>query len=122
MFRFFTIQAIKPSGGTAALFNFFFKGSRDNNYQEGDVKVGDRFYQVGGTESKWIVERLIKPLVSDVPHAVVVREGYEQNSKMVSFSALFDPTIFRPERRDEKEESVEKQNKARRRTDTKVSP
>lgn len=122
MFRFFTIQAIKPSGGTAALFNFFFKGSRDNNYQEGDVKVGDRFYQVGGTESRWIVERLIKPLVSEVPHAVVVREGNQQSSKMVSFSALFDPAIFRPERRDEKEESIEKQNKARRRTDTKVSP
>lgn len=83
------------------------------------VEVGDRFFQTGGS-TRWIVEKIFNPIVSDVPHAIIVRDG-EDNSKVISLSALLDEDIFRRERRGEKAEDVEKINKLRRRTDTKVS-
>lgn len=103
------------------MFEFLFKSKNENNYDESDVVVGSRYFQVGGTERKWIIQRVFKPAVSDVPHAVMVREGSEHTNKMVSISALMDPSIFRPERRDDHKSGVERENKARRRSDTKVS-
>lgn len=104
-----------------SLFNFFNKKNNEDEFDEADVKVGARYFQVGGNESKWVIERIVKPIVSDVVHVVVVREGRHPSSKMVSISALLDTDIFRPERRDENDKTVERENKARRRSDTKVS-
>ena len=121
----FIYLGLNAIGRSTYLFKNFFKVKSDNHNIETDVVIGSRFYQVGGTESIWVVERLFKPTVSDVQHAVLVREGRQPTTKMVSISALFDSNIFCLERRNVKslgvEADIEKINKARRRSDTKVS-
>lgn len=101
------------------MFKNLFKGGAPNEEDMKSVKIGDRFFQVGGA-SGWVVEKIFNPIVSDVPHAVIVRDE-ENDSKIISLSALLDTDIFRYERRNDEEKEVEKVNKLRRKTDDKIT-
>jgi len=76
---------------------------------------GERFFSASPPHDVWMVDRLIKSAVCDIPHVVIERCGIMPASKILSVAALHDPTRFRPDRRDPLSQSDT--DKARRKTD-----
>jgi hypothetical protein len=63
------------------------------------VKVGDRYFQIGISNTVWQIERFCTPSVSDVPHVMLTRQGHIPDSKIISVEALLNGEEFAIEQR-----------------------
>lgn len=60
-----------------------------------DVEVGMRYRQTRQMGSIWIVIRTVKPLGNELPHVMIAREGYLDETRVISVSALRDRNFYR---------------------------
>ena len=98
------------------IFKRIFQGTKPATYPEMDlVEPGDRFYQIGMGQTAWVVERLYKSSICEIPHAVITKSGTFPQTKILSVMALLDTIVFR---RDKREPGVQnKTDHQRRRSD-----
>lgn len=109
------------SSHKVGFFQRLFHGQTETNSNDIEVAVGDRFFQVSGSQSRWVIERLSSPNLSKMRHVVIRREGSQPLSKTISLDALFDPNHFKIDRRDPDNANAEKPVRLRRRTDKRTS-
>ncbi len=60
-----------------------------------DIRVGMRYRQTRQMGSVWIVIRTVKPLGNELPHVMIAREGYLDETRVISVSALRDRNFYR---------------------------
>lgn len=60
-----------------------------------DIKVGMRYRQTRQMGSIWVVIRTVKPLGNELPHVMIAREGYMDETRVISVSALRDRNFYR---------------------------
>ncbi len=59
------------------------------------IEAGMRYRQTRQMGSIWVVIRTVKPLNNDLPHVMIAREGYMDETRVISVSALRDRNFYR---------------------------
>lgn len=75
------------------------------------VEPGMRFRQTRQLGSIWKVTRKVESFGQSLPHVMIVREGYEDETRVISVSALRDSRFYRfipPEEKAEEENPPQK--------------
>jgi len=60
-----------------------------------EIEVGMRYRQTRQMGSVWVVIRTVKPLGNELPHVMIAREGYMDETRVISVSALRDRNFYR---------------------------
>lgn len=60
-----------------------------------EVKPGMRYRQTRQLGSIWIVKRQVKTLGNELPHVMIAREEMEDETRVISVSALRDSHFYR---------------------------
>lgn len=72
-----------------------------------DVRVGDRFYEVGHFAPRWVVRELYFPGPSNIPFAVIDQDGAEGRRDRLPVFLLLSTTRFgRDQRRASREQAL----------------
>jgi hypothetical protein len=79
---------------TFSLRKLFSKGSGGAMRSPREVKPGMRYQQTRQLGSVWVVKRMVNTLGNDLPHAMIVREEVESDTRVISVSALLDKHFF----------------------------
>lgn len=58
------------------------------------VSPGDRFFEHGNWDMVWVVERLLEPRGTSLPHVVISHARYRTEKRLVSLSTLLDSDRF----------------------------
>ncbi|GAB4572502.1 MAG: hypothetical protein Tsb008_05410 [Rhodothalassiaceae bacterium] len=78
------------------------------------VSVGDRFYEHGNWDMVWVVERLLEPRGSEMPHAVISHSRVPSEKRLIALSTLCDPMRFARDLRGERSATPSSRTRRRR--------
>ncbi len=78
-----------------SLGKLFSKGLGGGVKSPREIQPGMRYQQTRQLGSIWIVKRAVKTLGNELPHVMIVREEMEDETRVISVSALQDPHFYR---------------------------
>ena len=78
-----------------SLGKLFSKGLGGGVKSPKEIQPGMRYQQTRQLGSIWIVKRAVKTLGNELPHVMIAREEMEDETRVISVSALQDPHFYR---------------------------
>ena len=78
-----------------SLSKLFSKGLGSGVKSPREIQPGMRYQQTRQLGSIWIVKRTVKTLGNELPHVMIAREEMEDETRVISVSALQDTHFYK---------------------------